>query len=297
MTLADTSLGSMTVTTAANPVTQSKVEGITGTEAPKEQPVAEKKEESRPNPRSFDVIARKERAILQERQRLAAEKQSLQAEKAQYEVWRAEKAAFEQKRSGYKTNPNTLLSDFGLTYQDLSEFQLNDGSPTPQLLIKQQQDRIDALEARITQEKTQKEAARQERNKQQEEEIKSDFRDQIGSFIRSKPDEYEYTRINEAENLVYDTVEEYYNRNGKLLPIKKAADMVEQHLANIVETKILASKKLQAKLGKSSTKSQEIPTPRTLSNSITTTSSPYNGVSPRNEADRIARAMAKLEGR
>lgn len=300
MSLADTNLGSMTSSVQAPAVTTSKVEGLTANvvnEPVKVDETQTQKGDLRRDPKAFDVLARKERAILQERQRLAVENGRLLEQAKQIESWKAEKAEFERKRAGYKTNPNTMLADFGLTYQDLSEFQLNDGTPTPQLLIKQQQDRIDALEARIAKEKSDDEVAGKKRQEQVEHEVKEDFRNQIATFIANKPDEYEYTKINEAENLVYDTVEQYYNKTGKILPIKKAADMVEEHLANIVEKKILASKKLQAKIKTSQTKEPDPQTPRTLSNSITTTSSPYNGVSPRNEADRIARAMAKLEGR
>lgn len=297
MTLADTNLGSMTSTVVAAPTQQtSKVEGLKET-APTEvgnpapTPVETRK------PHTYDVIARKEKAIMRERQQLAQEKAQLQAQAAQFQAWQEEKAVFEQKKLGYKTNPNNLLNDFGLTYQDLSEFQLNDGSPTPQLLIKQQQDRISALEARIADKEARQEAAQVEAQKQNEQAVIADFREQISSFVRSKPDQYELTRINEAENLVYDTVEEYYNKHQEIMPIKKAADMVEEYLANIVERN-LASKKLQTRVSKpTQTKATDPQSPRTLSNSITTTSSPYSGVSPRNDADRLQRAMAKLEGR
>ncbi len=302
MTLADTNLGNMTATIVAPPTTQSKVEGLKGepekaaAEAPKETPKPQEQHQHR----GFDVIARKEKAILQEKQKIAEERARIQAEKAEIDKQRQEYIAYLENKSKYKTNPKQLLADHGLTYQELAEYQLNDNEPTPALMIKQQQERIDALEKRLADKEAQREAQQQAQQKEYEQRVVEDFREQIDTFVGSKPDEYEYIRLNEAQNLVYDTVEEYYNKNGVILPIKKAADMVEAHLSNIVESKLLASKKLQAKIGQRSVKQTtepEVRTPRTLSNNITSASSPYTGISPRNEQDRLQRAMAKLEGR
>lgn len=300
MTLADTNLGSMTATVVTAPTGVSKVEGIveTAPAAEEKPPEAVKTQPENRQPKAFDVLARKERAILRERQQIAADRAVIQAQQAEITQKMTEYQNYLENKSKYKTNPKQLLQDHGLTYQELAEYQLNDGEPTPALLIKQQQERIDALETRLADKDARNEAAQKQQQERYEQEVVADFRNQIETFVRSKPDQYEFIRINEAENLVYDTVEEYYKKNNTILPIKKAADMVEDYLSKVVD-KITASKKLQARFQQrpTPTKAQDTPTPRTLSNSITTTSSPYNGLSARTEQDRISRAIAKLEGR
>lgn len=295
MGLADTNLGTMvTQRTDAPPPTgavqeKTPVEGQKTEEAPRPQPQ---------NLKSFDVIARKEKAILRERQELAAQRQALELQLKQLEDWKGEQAKAAERKQAYKTNPGLLLEDHGVDYNTLSEWKLNDNTPTPQMLIKQLEEKLAGFETKQEQQRAADEEARKKAQAEHETQVVQDFREQISTFVGSKPDVYEYIKVNEAENLVFDTCEEYYNKTGNLLPIKKACDMVEEHLANIVEKKLLSTKKLQSKLGsKTPTKSEEVQSPRTLSNNLTTTSSPYTGLSPRTEAERLERAMAALEKR
>ena len=301
MTLADTNLGNMVVTKVEAPTPGvPKVEGLTtdpsAPEPQKEAPQAPPK----PPLKSFDLLAKKEKQVLAERQRLAAERQAIAEQVKQLEEWRAQRQREEEESKTYVTNPEKLLAKYGWDYNKLAEFKLNDNEPTPQMLIKQQQDRINELEARWQNEKKQEQEAAQKAQNEYLTQVVADFKDQIDVFVTSKPDTYEYIKINEGQNLVYQTVEEYYNKTGQIMPIKKACDLVEQYLSNIVEDKLLKSKKLQQKIGYRVPTTSESPSPkspRTLSNTITTTSAPPPGMSPRNEADRMARAMAKLEGR
>lgn len=296
MGLADTNLAAMTIKNADVPTP-------TGAVTQEKTPVVEQKTEEAPrapqqNLKSFDVIARKEKAILRERQELSAQKQALEMQIKQLQDWKAEQAKLGERKQSYRTNPNLMLEDHGFTYNDLAEWQLNDKTPTPQMLIKQLEEKLAGFENKQQQQRSADEEARKQAQAEHEKNVVQDFREQIGTFVGSKPDVYEYIKVNEAENLVFDTCEEYYNKTGTLLPIKKACDMVEEHLATIVETKLLSTKKLQSKLGtRSPTKSEEVQSQRTLSNNLTTTSSPYTGLSPRTEQERLDRAMAALDKR
>lgn len=301
MTLADTSLASMVVTKVEAPKDTgvAKVEGLTTDPSEPAPQNTTPPPPQRPQQRSFDLIAKKERQVLAEKQRLASERQALAEQIKQLEEWKAQRQREEEESKTYQTNPEKLLAKYGWDYNKLAEFKLNDNEPTPQMLIKQQQDRISELEARWQNEKRQEQEAQQKAQQAYEAQVVADFKDQIDVFVSSKADTYEYIKINEGQNLVYQTVEEYYNKTGQIMPIKKACDLVEQYLSNIVEDKLLKSKKLQQKIGyRVPTTSEPSPkSPRTLSNTITTTSAPPPGMSPRNEADRMARAMAKLDGR
>lgn len=296
MGLADTNLSTMTLEKV---MPTAPTAAVTGTEGGSEKPKVEAPKENPQTLKSFDVITRKERAIWKAQQELSAEKQAMELERKQFEAYKAEKVKEQERKQTYKTNPGLMLDDYGIDYNTLSEWKLNDQTPTPQMLIKQLQEEI----AQFKTQQQEKEATQSEAAKKAQQEyeanVTADFKEQIGTFVASKPDVYEYIKVNEAENLVYDTCEEYYNKHKQLLPIKKACDMVEDYLAKTIETKILATKKLQSKLGQKSTTTTQDPESkpiRTLSNQTMTTSAHYTGISPRNEADRMQRAMAKLGG-
>ena len=103
----------------------------------------------------------------------------------------------------------------------------------------------------------------------------------------------------DSTDLVYDTVEAYFDKTGKVLSIPEACDLVEKYLESQVE-KSLQTKKLSARLPKASEPTDKRPAPespaprRSLNNQNYTSSTPTL-VSPKVENDRMARAMAALD--
>jgi hypothetical protein len=91
-----------------------------------------------------------------------------------------------------------------------------------------------------------KEIQDKESQKQQEYEkqVINNFKQELENFVTSNED-YELIRANSAHDLVFNVVEEHYNRTGRVLSNKEAADAVEAHLLEEAK-KLLTLKKLAA---------------------------------------------------
>ena len=115
------------------------------------------------------------------------------------------------------------------------------------------------------------------------------YLNQAYQFVKADPDTYELTNTFENYNLIADTIDAYaqntYKETGKaeLLPIEKAAKLVEKYLEEEYfdrgYSKLAQTKKFKAKFTKEVEAPQQeqmlvetVQAPRTLSNSMTSTS-------------------------
>lgn len=262
------------------------------TETEVQAPVTPPVEEPKPGEAAsrFAFLAKKESALQKQRA-------EIKAERAEMEKLRQEIQAVQAKKSTYRTNPLALLEEHGLTYKELTDYILNNNTVSTESQIKAIQDRLDQAEKQreIDREEAQKRA--QEQAAARESQVVQEFKSEIGRFLQTKAETYELTTLYDGADLVYDTVEEYYNKTNKVLSIPEACDLVEKYFESQVE-KSLKTKKLSSKLAPSEKPSEDKPTApspkRTLSNTQYTSSTP-NMVSPKLENDRIARALAALE--
>lgn len=194
----------------------------------------------------FAALSRKQKQVEQ-RERLMEQREK---------DWNTK---FSEQETSYKSkyidpdaltqNPLKILQDRGLSPEKLAELILNDGKKTPQHLMdeyeKKMQAKFDELNGKLTaKDEAEKNAKIQEATDQ--------FKSKINSFANENA-EYELIRANEATDLVYDTIEEYYNQTlaqateageqdakGIILNTKEACDLVEKYLED--EAKKIFSK-------------------------------------------------------
>lgn len=147
-----------------------------------------------------------------------------------------------------KKNPNKvddLLKHLGWDYDRLTQSKLQDGAVPPGVEIQQLRDQIEEMKTQLKQ-KADSEAEHQKvRVNEAETRAVSDFKSEIGEYLKSNTARYELIDFEKAEELVFDVIDEHYNRTidqatgvGKVLPIQDAADKVEKYL----EDKYLAAK-------------------------------------------------------
>lgn len=130
-----------------------------------------------------------------------------------------------------RQNPLKALESVGLSYDKLTELALNDGKLTPEMQMKLMREELETdykskfedLENRLVEKE-------QSLEEQRYEDTKTGFQHEIESFVNSSGEEYELIRANEANDVVYDVIEEHYNETGKILDIKEAAEAVESYL-------------------------------------------------------------------
>lgn len=244
----------------------------------------------------FAFLAKKESALQKQRAEIKSAKEAMDAQRAEIEKMRQEIEAVKSKRGSYRTNPLSLLEENGLTYKELTDYILNNNTVSTESQIKAIQDRLDETEKRREQEKLEAQKRAEEQAKEREAQVIQEFRSEISSFIKAKAETFELTALYDGSDLVYDTVEEYFNKTGKVLSIPEAVELVEKYFESQVE-KAAKTKKLSSKLAAPSKPQDDTRQPaptRTLSNTKYTSSTP-SLVSPKVESDRMARAMAALD--
>jgi hypothetical protein len=282
--------------------------GIQGTEihqdkAP-EVKAEEKKTEEPKEPLSsrFALLARREKELVQR-------DKDLKSKEAQYAEWQKEKAALEQSKREedelWQTNPFEALKRRGLSYQKLTELQLNDEKPTPDLIAKKvARDELEAYK-KEQQELAKKKADEDaERAKKEAEEAYNNtltqFREETKAFVTSHTDDYELIGLHADDGIetVLATIELHFQEtskagNPRVLSIKEACDLVEKHFEDEAK-KLIATKKLQAKASpqpEADKAQSETAKPRTtLNNNMTSSATtPTRRLS---WEDRVKRAMS-----
>lgn len=244
----------------------------------------------------FSFLAKKEAGIVKQRQELKNQLAAMEAEKAEIARLKAEIEAARSKAGSYKSNPLALLEDHGMTYKELTDYILNNNTVSTESQIKALNEKLEQVERQREQDRIEAQKRAEEQAKAREAAVIQEFRSEIDQFIKTKSDTYELTALYDSADLVYDTVEAYFEKTQKVLSIPEACDLVEKYLESQVE-KSLKTKKLSTKLSpaQSSTEKDVPPAPRrTLSNTEYTSSTP-SLVSPKVESDRMARALAALD--
>ena len=194
--------------------------------------------------RKFAALSRREKEIrakeAEYEQRIAELEQRFVAQEPQKEP----EIPFDVR---LRQNPLKALESVGLSYDKLTELALNDGKLTPDMQMKLMREELETdykskfedLENRLVE----KEKGLEE---QRYEDIKLGFQNEIESFVNSNGEEYELIKANDANDVVYEVIEEHYNETGKILDIKEAAEAVESYLEEEA-TKLLQLSKVRSK--------------------------------------------------
>ena len=148
-----------------------------------------------------------------------------------------------------KKDPLRALEDMGLSYDKLTELALNDGKLTPEMQMRLMREELEGdykkkfeeLENRLIEKEKSDEQRRYD-------DIQRGFQNEIEDFVESNADRYELIQANEANDIIYDVIEEHYNDTGRILDIEEAAEAVENYLEEEAE-KIFKLGKFRSKFG------------------------------------------------
>lgn len=197
----------------------------------------------------FAALSRKEKQIRQREMQVSQQMQQFQQ---QMEAMKAEnakiKSEYEQYRQGIKLSPLQKLQEEGLSFDDLTNMQLNEQNPTPEMLIKRSKQEamseIEKLRKELADEREKQLADRKRQEEEAETKTVEAYKEQLNNFVVANPDKYELITLNEASDLVFQVAEEYYNSEGRLLSAEEAADYTEKYLEDKAK-KLLNAKKFQ----------------------------------------------------
>lgn len=286
----------VTTTQAATPPTQ---------EAPKTEtpPVVATPEA----PKKEDLYSQRAQILLNKEKKAYRAKEEAKALRAAIDNDRAELSKREARMQEFEKikadNPMKALEFLGLSYNDLTQYFLNNGNPTPEIQVQGVRKEIEDLrKAQEERDRLQVEQAKAQAERDSAEVIQA-FQGEINSFVTERSDEYEFINVYGLQNRVYNKIQEFFNETQKVLSIKEGADLVEEEVLGELK-KAQATKKYKQltsppppsdKKVDNSFQSKAHTQPRTLSNNMT--SNVASTLPAKTEQERMARAMAALDRR
>jgi len=249
----------------------------------------------------FNLLAKKERMIARERMRIAQEKKETEEKFKKYQ-------GYEESKAKAKQNPLDFLKEAGLSYDELTQYLLNGGKPTEIDEIKSVRSELEEFKRQQAEEKKQQQEFLQKQQQQQHEQAISGFKTDIAEFIEANKDKYELIASRDGAEDIFNAVNDAFilnmtewQKNGKqgpppkVMEIEEAAQVIEEFYEEEVK-RLTSTNKWKTKYGQPqmepSPKAKPSPTP-TLTNQMTT-SAAASLVPAKNDAERIARALAKL---
>lgn len=250
--------------------------------------------------------------------KLAHARKQVEAEAAKFA---ADRAAFEetQKSSASKLAeyeaalkeakrfPLKFLEKHGLSYQDVTDAQLNAGEPTPNLEVKALKDELETYKAEQANLKAEHEAATKQHAIAQEQAIISKFRADTAAQVTAAGEKFEWTNTYGLQNRVAEVIEAHWNqqvasgeKSPKMLSMQEAAEAVESALEEEAK-KIAKTKKFQKFLESKKPApvaaaprvavTPSTPEPKTLTNALTASTTPAKSRLTRQEREKAAIAI------
>jgi len=140
------------------------------------------------------------------------------------------------KKAKEAETPDEALGMLGWEYDKLIRHKLGEkeNEPSKEEMLEK---KLAALEEKLSKREEQEQQSEQER-------IEKAALQSIQKELEANESDYELTLLNNASSLVYDVIKEHYSSTGEVLPTKKAAGLVEDHLEGEL-AKFEKSKKLR----------------------------------------------------
>lgn len=168
--------------------------------------------------RQFAAIAKKERAL---RKRESAVKQ-MEARIAELE---SSQGQFGEIQRLAKENPAALLSQLGISYDELTQQVINEGNPTEEQQLRLQNEKLQARLEKI-------ESAYDEQRKDAEtkrlDRARATLVDNIKNFV-DNDEQYALVKHRGAYDLVAEVMQQHYIKTKEIMEYSDAARIVEDH--------------------------------------------------------------------
>lgn len=256
-----------------------------------EAPVKVEVEAGKPDPQSQESFSKRFSALNRERKALSAKEVELKKQMAQIEAEKAELAKWKEQQAAIKDakNPLKALEAFGYSYEDAAQFLLNDQKPTPDLMIKGVEEKVQALQAQLEEERRQKAEYERKMLEQDAQKTNQQAIEAIRDHL-SKNEEFDALTALDMQHHVFNKINEHYNATGEVLQIDDVAremlSEVEKMLDLVTKTTIYKKKYAAQAAPKSA--------PKTLSSQLHGQTPPAEKKRPKTDEERIKNALALL---
>jgi hypothetical protein len=242
-------------------------------------------------------LARKEKALrakaLQQEQAIKAKEQAIAKREAEIAAREAEYKAKYIPKDQLLEDPLSALSELGLTYEELTNRQLNAPSEEQRQLSaykKQMEMKLKAMEEQQNQIRKNME----EQQKRAYDQALNQIRNEVKTLVSSS-DEYEMVRATGLEGDVVELIEKTFEKDGILLSVEEATAAVEEHAVEEA-MKYTSLKKIQQRLQKSATSPSTAPK-KSETNSVATQQPAQAALTPAKTLTNTMGSQRKLSAR
>ena len=222
----------------------------------------EEEEVQDPLSKKFAALSRREKAIREKEKALESRMQELeqklqgmqQPEQAKQQEQAVQEPSIEEL---LKKSPMKALEKYGWDMNRLAETLLSDGKLPIDMQMQLMREEIknelksetDALRKQLADKDEAESAAKDQK-------IIENFKSEITDYVSGNEEKYEFIVASGNEDMIYETIQEYYNSHNEVLPTEEAADLVEAYLEEQAKGVFMKTKKARSYL---QSESQEKP--------------------------------------
>lgn len=206
----------------------------------------------------FVKKAQQEREMWQKQKAIKTREAEITAREARIKEYESRFQNYEQTKQQARLNPIEYLKQAGLTPEDLVQYQLNNGSPTPDLQFQQLKAELEETKRSLQERDERQTKEAQEQNQRAAQEARDSFFAETKEYIASKPEEYELINKWDASDYVTGAIEEHWRlgyekweQEGKpndpklkpkVLSKEEASELTEKWLEGLVEDALKGKK-------------------------------------------------------
>lgn len=200
---------------------------------PPKQEAEETPEETEPISKQLAILARKEKALrareAQMKQELRAKEDALKAKEA--EILQRNQSLDQSKyisKDRLKQDTLTALAELGITYEDITNQQINVGQENPQTkaIINELKEELRQLKASQDEAKQSQQTAQQKAYEDAVNQIRRDTK----NLVAKNSGDYETIKATNSYEDVVELIKQTYDRDKVLLTVEEAAQEVENYL-------------------------------------------------------------------
>jgi hypothetical protein len=229
----------------------------------KEEPKIEAKPEEKDDHNlaaRFAALSRRERQIVEKEKTLKGFEEKINS--------------FEKSKKSAKIDPVAWLEQGGITYDELTQYILNNNQPTKDTKVSLE---LQDLRERLEKQEQEKKEREEKDRLEAENRAIDNYKKQITDYAKTNADKYELINQSEEFETVFEVCEQYFAVNHKLLPIETACEQVEKYLEEKAE-KFFTAKKFADKLKSAQVEDKKLDVNATPS--ATLTNKPFVAHSP-----------------
>lgn len=184
--------------------------------------------------------------ISEQQQKLAKAQAEIEAKSKELDAKLDRVNKYEEAKKRSKENPLALLEENNLTFDELTQFVLNNKNQPPELKVKALEELVTGLGKKLEDSIGQLRAEEAQRKQANTDEALKHYKQELKKAISAKPDDYELIIASNAFDTVYEVQKVYWEQNGTDLPVEEAAEQVERFFYQQGE-KLLKAKKFAPK--------------------------------------------------